>query len=179
MSISKQGRLWISLHFSQIRIIAVFNVCRVCYSNPPFIAESKKLQKKYTDISWDSKNWIWKPNVVCAVRRLLTVLENKHRVILICLCAFWFRLLCMCVCWRVRFGVGYCVCVCANVCVWVCVCMCGARARQFMCVRGRARVCLCALTDLGYGREIFCVEYWDHWCLNHQNLCKLTLQYVS
>ena len=55
---------------------------------------------------------------MCAVRRLLTVLENKHRVILICVYVFWCRLLCMCVCWCVRVGV-------------------------------------CALTDLGYGREIF------------------------
>jgi hypothetical protein len=55
-SSNNQGRHWISLHFSQIRTVAlyieaIFKVCRVSYNNSIFIAERKNLQKKFTYVS--------------------------------------------------------------------------------------------------------------------------------
>jgi len=62
-----QGRHWISLHLSQICIIAlcieaVFNVCPVCYNNAIFIAPRKNLQKQFTAVCYgsrklDTKHW--------------------------------------------------------------------------------------------------------------------------
>jgi len=53
------------------------------------------------------------------------------------------------VCVGVYLPVGVCVCRCVSACV--------ARAHFSLCVCVGARACLCAF-DLGYGREIFCVE---------------------
>ena len=103
-SSGNQGKHWISLHFSQITITAlyiqaVFNVCLFAIKIQFLLLRLKIYNSKSQMYLRAAGAWIQNTNIALSVWRLLNVLDNKGRDILMCVCA----------------------CACARACVYVCV----------------------------------------------------------
>jgi len=102
-SSGNQGKHWISLHFSQITITAlyiqaVFNVCLFAITIQFLLLRLKIYNSKSLMYLRAAGAWIQNKNIALSVWRLLTVLDNKGRNILMCVCVC----VCACVCVRMR-----------------------------------------------------------------------------
>jgi len=90
-SSGNQGKHWISLRFSQITITAlyiqaVFNVCLFAIKIQFLLLRLKIYNSKSQMYLRAAGAWIQNTNIALSVWRLLNVLDNKGRDILMCVC---------------------------------------------------------------------------------------------